>query len=183
MSFHDQSYVDAYLQRHEFPAIHDEIFALDKFVIFDTVMDLGCCTGLLAARLAETHTNVVAIEPNKNYLKNAVQLPNIHYYNMGVSDKTLDQIAAIIRKHNVKAIFARRVLPEIYDTGGESLVRSLIKTCHDNGVLTFVVEGRVETSRSAHALKGIDDEINIVGEYYQPIMTNHNCLLCMAKPR
>jgi len=177
MRFDDLEYVKQYNKTGKFPKIHDDIALLDEYVPEGVVLDLGCCTGLLACRLAQKHKHVIGIEPNKQYLANAVRKENVNYVNLKICEQNMEQLKEILNNWNVTCVYARRVLPEICDAGGTKLVRSMLAMFKDCGVKHIVIEGRKCSKNSTHLLKSIEREKEMFSGLYVNIHNYKNCSL------
>lgn len=175
MRYNDEEYLRQFYEYGKYPKIHDEIFNLSKYVPAVSVMDLGCCYGLLSHRLSSVYKTVIGIESEKKYLDKSVAGDNIVYVNMKICDSTLGDIAKIIEQYRVTGIFARRVIPEIYETGGFELCSQLIQTFYRTGIEYIAIEGRKSTRRAVNPLKSITEESNIFSEKYTPIERQANC--------
>lgn len=175
MRFDSDEYLERYYRLGEYPRIHDDIYCLDGYVRGLNVLDIGCCYGLLSARLADTHGVVVGIEPNAKYLSKAIRRDNIHYVRLAVTEDTLPELAKILRKYDIQAAYMRRVIPEIWETGGYALVNGLIGTLAINNVGRIVIEGRKTTRNHVNPLYKVDKEIEVCGKYYGEIARLKNC--------
>ena len=180
MGFADDQYIKEYKEQHTYPKIHDDIYSMHKHIDCKNIMDLGCCTGLLATHLSETYGTVIGIEPNKNYLKKAPKTPQVKYYNFPITPKTLGVLDKVIKKHNIDTIFGRRVMPEIYNYGGEKLIKSLNKLFYNNNIRNIVLEGRIESKNSTHNLSNINKEIQYFKDY-DIKYTYKNCAILQRK--
>lgn len=181
MRFNDLKHVENYKNNGEYPKIHNDIYAMSKYVTAKNVIDLGCCTGLLASRLREKHQKIIGIEPNDNYLMHAIKEEGIKYYKLKVEKETLSTIGELIRNEGVTAVYARRVLPEILESGGSELVRELVKVFFSNGVQFIVLEGRKATKRAVNPLKSIEREVEACSKYYDVIHTFNDCAVLRSK--
>lgn len=166
MRFDDIAYVDEYKKSGKYPKIHDDIFSLDANIPVGNVIDLGCCTGLLSVRLAQRHNLVIGIEPNKEYIKNAVPHERCVYMNFKIDYSNLKKLEQVILENHITTIYARRVLPEICDAGGIELVRDMIAMFRDCGVKNCVIEGRKCNSKSVHKLKNLSKEMELFQGFY-----------------
>ena len=72
MRFDDDSYIEAFYQRGEYPKIHNDIFHISHNLRDEIVLDLGSCTGLLSKRLSTRNKAVVGIEANANSFAKSV---------------------------------------------------------------------------------------------------------------
>lgn len=101
-------------------------------------------------------------------------------------DLTPDQVKAfrladILAGCGIKCVFARRVLPEIYETGGADLVSRLVSLLHDGGVEYVVLEGRKPSRNAVNPLCGVDQEIAAVKGKYSVVRRFRNC--CVLRRR
>jgi tRNA G46 methylase TrmB len=83
MRFDSYDHVAAYAKDGSFPAIHDDIFMLiqraDTSEVPErgthrTYLDLGCCYGLLTARIATKlpYAHAIGIDSNPHYIRKAI---------------------------------------------------------------------------------------------------------------
>ena len=177
MRFDDDKYIEDFVKYGKYPKIHDDIYYLDQFIGNVPVLDIGCCKGVLSIRLAQKHDIVVGIEVNPNYIKKAIHHDNVNYYNLKIDFKTLNDIAHIIKKHGIKCAFARRVFPEIYETGGLELVHKLSEVLYENDVEHIVLEGRKPSKNAKNKLYNIEQEIIALDKHYACIKRYKNCAL------
>lgn len=177
MRFDDDKYVDNFMNYGEYPKIHDDIYYLDKYVKGLPVLDIGCCKGLLSVRLAQSHDVVVGIESNSSYFNKAIHHDNVKYYHIKIDLDTLTDVAGVIKEHGIKCVFARRVFPEIYETGGLELVHTLSNVLHENGVEYIVLEGRKPSKNAKNKLYSIEREIAALDNRYDCVKRYKNCAL------
>ena len=181
MRFNDDDYLKAFAERGEYPKIHDDIYCLDRYVKGLPVLDLGCCTGLLTRRLVRTHDVIVGVECNEHYLEKAIRHDKIEYINMRVDFDTLPALADIIKQRGIKCIYARRVFPEIYETGCSKLVTELIDLLHDCEVEYLVIEGRKSNKNAVNPLYNVEQEINALKGKYAVIKRYKNCAVMQRR--
>ena len=181
MRFDDDGYLKQYYQSHVYPKIHDDIFELHRYIPVKNVIDLGCCTGLLSRRLADKYDFVLGIEINKKYLDKAVKAHNIKYLNFGIQNDTLIDLNDAIKKYGIRAIFARRVIPEIYETGGFKLVNDFIDTVFKAGIEYIAIEGRKSTRNAVNPLYSIGQEGVVFDKKYDCVYQYKNCRLLKRK--
>ena len=177
MRFNDDGYVQDFLKFGKYPAIHDQIFSMDKYIPVGNVMDVGCCTGLLSYRLATRHNLVLGIEPNEKYLEKAVKKSNVFYLKQAISEDELPNIREALLRYRINVAYCRRVFPEIYDTGGMTLVKGFIKTLAECGVRHVVLEGRKYSIKSVHRLNRIELEVKCFEGIYREIRREADCSL------
>lgn len=175
MRFDSDKHLERYYGLGVYPKIHDDIYYLDRYVRDLNVLDVGCCYGLLSARLADTHKVVVGVEPSARYLSKAIRRDNIHYMRMAITEDTLPELSKILREYNIQAAYMRRVIPEIWETGGYALVNGFIGTLAVNNVQRIVVEGRKTTRNHINPLYKVEKEIEACGKYYGVIARFRNC--------
>ncbi len=175
MRFDDNSYIEAFLQRGEYPKIHDDIFHISRHLQDESVLDLGSCTGLLSKRLSMRNESVVGIEANPSSYSKSIPGENITYYNLKVEDQTLPLVKQIIIKHGIQTVYARRVFPELYNTGGVELVKKISALFAECGIRHIVIEGRIKTPKATNLLSNVDAECAVLSTHYQRIKTYKNC--------
>lgn len=177
MRFDSDEYLRDFYEKGKYPKIHDDIYTLDHHVRGLNVIDLGCCTGLLSRRLAESHPLVVGIEAKRKYLAKAVKHENIRYVNLKINFDTLRDLERIILKYNVKCVFARRVFPELWETGGVELVDRVKTLFYRCGIEYIVLEGRKSNSNATNPLRDADTEAFWLEREYKAIETYKNCVV------
>lgn len=175
MRFDDDEYLKNFYERGIYPKIHDDIFSLDRFVVGTNVIDLGCCTGLLARRLVPTHGKIIGIECNENYLSKAVRHEKIKYVNLKIEANKLGELADLIQRNNIECIYARRVIPEIYETGGFELVSALAETLFNSCIRYLVIEGRKSNRNAVNPLFNLEKELTAMSKYYYVTERAGNC--------
>lgn len=181
MRFNDQKYIDRYNLYGEFPKIHDDIYIISRQLRHERVIDLGCCTGLLSARLAVRNDFVLGIEANKKYLDRAVQCPKVQYVNMRIDMDTLDDFHALVDKYKIQTVYARRVMPELYDTGGIELVKAFVKTCWDSNIKHVVLEGRKKVGSAVNGLPNVQVEVRAFLPFYWVEKRYNQCRILLRK--
>lgn len=182
MRFNDAEYLKAYYERGEYPKIHDDIMVLAKDIEGNVVLDLGCCTGLLTRRLAINCKKVIGIDSNKHYLEQAIRdKNNIEYVHLKICENTLQQLREIIFKNNIGAVVARRVFPEIYETGGFELINDVLDIFDEELVSDILIEGRKSNRNAINPLNDIEKELKAVSRNYEPIKRYKNCALLQRR--
>lgn len=177
MTFDDLEYIRDLKEKGQYPKIHDDIFELHEHVPVNNVVDMGCCHGLLSHRLGQVYDHVVGIEPSKRYCKNLQLKDNVTYYNLQLNKQTIITFDKILKKHNIGGIFCRRVISEIYTTGGEELIQSLKNCLISNNVNYIALEGRIETKNSVNPINNTEKEINLFNDEYKVIATKHRAVV------
>lgn len=175
MAYDNLEYIKTYKKTGVYPRIHNNIFSQTEYVPVKNVLDLGCSIGILTHRLGNVYDNVVGIEPNRKSLENAIFKDNVTFYNFEVNKDKLKLLKKVIEKHNIEAVFARRVISEIYTTGGEELLYELSDLFKECEIKYLVIEGRIDTKRATHYLNNVDKEIRYFINNYKLINTYNNC--------
>lgn len=181
LRYNSDEHIINFKKTGQYPKIHDDIIKLGSEVPSKVVMDLGCSIGLLSHRLSNTNDLVLAIEPSREALAKTIPKENIRYYNFKIQQNTLKDIALLIRKYNVDTIYARRVISEIYTTGGYSLVYALSDVFYKANIKHIILEGRVESSRSVHKIKNTDKEIELFSKNFKVYKRYKNCAILIRK--
>lgn len=167
--FADQHYITAFNDTGEYPHIHDAIAATVR-VWSDgrNALDLGACTGLLAHRCTAWCPEVVALEPNPDYMHRGMSHPRVTWINQGIRLDSLPALAQIIVNHDIELVIARRVFPEIGPvvTAAASLVMAAA------GVNRIILEGRRPSSRATDPMPSADHEVRALSPAFT--MTHRN---------
>lgn len=180
--YNDEKYIRDYLKTGKFPKIHDDIWReiSGTHVCGDSVADIGCCYGLLSVRCAQIAKHVVGIEANEKYLAKAIQHPRVDYVPMTITLDTVPDLEKVFEQYKVDTVVMRRVVPELYDTGGYELIEELSKMFKRRDILRIILEGRIESSRSTHPLKNVveewklfEDRFEFCGSYKNVITLRH----------
>ena len=160
--FDDERYVRDYNRAEIYPRIHFDMHAMINTVVGEckTFADLGACTGLLSAYVANKKRRVFAIEANPRLINRAVKHDNITWMRMRLTEANFFRIPA-----GVDCVLARRVLPEISD-GNPQTINALAMTLHLLNVRYVILEGRVYSKRSTHTLSSADREAECFKKYY-----------------
>ena len=106
MRFDDDSYIEAFYQRGEYPKIHNDIFHISHNLRDEIVLDLD--------------------------------------------GRPLPRVKEILILHGVQTVYARRVFPELYDTGGLALVKKVCALFAEVGIQHIVIEGRQKTPNATN---------------------------------
>lgn len=179
MRFNDEQHINDFKAHGTYPRIHDDIYTLDKHIPASHVLDIGCSIGLLTARLAEKHDIVVGIDSDIKAVQKAreIRKPNVTLYGCKINNETIDEIERILKDHNINVIYARRVLPELTDAGGLSLIEKLVTMFYTQKVKYVVLEGRQRRRNAMHVMKDIDKEVSRFMGLYKPIEKFKECVL------
>lgn len=176
--FDSEKYVDDYLKKGAFPAIHNEIVSLIMLSgVKGSFIDLGCSTGLISVQLIKKGIaqSVTAIDSSVEAIDRAVKADGITYVKSEIKSDSIKNFRWLIEFSKVKSIVARRVFPEI--SGGDAgFIRELSAMFYDAGIENIFIEGRVNASRSKHCLKCLDDEVDCFKEHYFISDNGVNCV-------
>lgn len=175
MRFNDNEYLHAYYKDGSFPHIHDDIYIASTQIKIGVAIDIGCCFGLLAARIANDCEKVIGIDISEAYLQKAVKHPKVEYLKLGVDKKSIDRLSYLLQSKRVDTVIARRVIPEIYETGGFELCNEFCDTLAKCGVKYIVLEGRKSNSKAVNPLKNADEEVKAMSRHYQLVGSYKNC--------
>lgn len=181
MRFDDDKYIQDVINYNKYPKIHDDIFYLSKYVDAENVLDLGCCTGLLSHRLSNIYNNVVGVEANKSFLNKAIAKDNVKYINLKINSSNLNRLREIMLLNNIDAVFARRVFPELHDTGGAELLDAVCDMFYRCNIKYVAIEGRKPTRNAKNPLNTLDKEIQCFSKYYTKYKEYKNCCILKLK--
>lgn len=179
MRFDDEEYVRAYRERGCFPAIHSDIAWLIERVIragaVRCAFDIGCCTGLLTARLASLGVpQAIGIDANARSLALAPRADGLVYHRMKIDARNLAPFEQLLTTYRPQLIVLRRVLPEI--SGGRlAHARRFAEALHRAAPRVVVLEGRVKSARSTHPLAGLEEELAVFRGLYVESGRSRNC--------
>lgn len=175
MKYDSLEHIDNLKKKGVYPKIHNDIFKLHQLVPVDNVLDVGCCYGLLSHRLSQVYDNVVGIEANSRYAEHFIFKDNIRYYNFEINKKNIGLLDHIIKKHNIQAVYCRRVIPSIYDTGGLELVQMFKDTLIRNNIEYLITEGMFKFKHNKNYFKTCYEEFAFFGDEYEVIQQYNNC--------
>ncbi|RIR62872.1 hypothetical protein D2E33_04110 [Mycobacteroides abscessus] len=179
--FNSAEYLDAWKATGKYPAIHDGIFRLITSGVtpdVGVVMDLGSSTGLLTRRLWESGYKVFGVESSRaavaagreaaTYTRGELPAdgPEVYRHQLLPVDIRGD-FAISMDMHGVKAVVARRVLPELDDYGVTPAILSSVLV--DGGVEHLFVEGRAPRKHATHRLPTLEQEIDALGDAWTPM--------------
>ena len=181
MRYNDIGYVEQYKSSGKYPKIYDDIFDISSDLQNENIIDLGCCFGLLGHKLKDRNNLVIGIEGNKNLISKAIEKDGVKYINLKINLENIDKIGAIIRENEIKTVYARRIIPELYDEGGIQLLNSLVLCFYENFVEHIVLEGRKRTSRHTSVLHSIELECDIFKSFYDVVKIYKECRILQRK--
>ena len=92
----------------------------------------------------------------------------IRIFRMRVTVETLPEFAKVLQEVKPGALIARRVLPELWgeDRAGGLAFADVLA---EEGVSEILIEGRVASERSTNALKGIDEEVELLSTRFREV--------------
>ena len=181
MRFDDDKYIQDVINYNKYPKIHDDIFYLSKYVDAENVLDLGCCTGLLSHRLSSVYKNVVGVEANNRFIQKTIKKDNIKYINLKICKDNLCNFENILTENNIEAVYARRVIPELHETGGIELVNNICDIFYKHKVKYIILEGRKPTKNAKNPLNILDKELQCFSKYYTEDNRYKNCCILKLK--
>lgn len=171
MKFNSIEYLNTWATSGRYPAIHDAIVFSSQAIQSRRILDLGCCFGLLGQRLksVEGFEHVVGVDADLTAIKAAGAAGiTIPLCNMSLTEGTLEAFCFLLKEHRVGAVVARRVLPEIFSECVEFALPAFL-AIRAAGVEEWLIEGRVESSRSSNYLSSVQKEVDLMKDVYRPI--------------
>jgi hypothetical protein len=171
--FDDPAYVDAWAQRRRFPLIHHGIVSTVRTEVDpdgETVLDLCSSTGLLGRQLVDVgHYRVVALEqpgPALDRGRQAGVYDGIPVLAMRLEPDTVDEFLTWLGVEQVTTVVARRCFPELHDAFGDEF-GAFAAGLAQSGVRRIVLEGRIASSRSVHALGTVTCEVDALAPHWK----------------
>lgn len=170
MRFDSPELLQAWRETGRWPAIHDAIAQMAlEYLRGQVLLDLGCAFGLLGARIvAETGLrSAIGVDANKATLaaSEAAAVPVTRYCLQIVDRPSMAELGAIIKRHQVDVIVARRILPELFGHDID-LGRAFVDMAADLGVKEMLVQGRVETPDAVNPMRSIEREVFFLNQRY-----------------
>lgn len=166
--FSDQSYIDNYNEKKEYPKIHENFMAMVTTYANENepCFDLGTNIGILAVQLVDKGRSLcVGIEGGKDFDR-AIQHPKVVYEKMYITEETLPRLEELLIKYKPTLIAARRVLSEL--SFDPNTVGKVAEMFHRHGVKKIVLEGRVPVPNPQVKLWNSELEVEALSEYYLP---------------
>lgn len=178
--FNSTEYLDAWKATGKYPVIHDGIVRLFVAGVqqdVGRVLDLGSSTGLLTRRLWGKGYDVVGVETSRaavaagreagTYIAEGRDAPaGPEVYRHQLLPGQLHDFGVWLLEHQIKAVVARRVLPELDDYGVTPAMLSDVLV--HAGVEHLFVEGRAPRAHTTHRLPTLTQEIEALGECWTP---------------
>ena len=101
--------------------------------------------------------------------------------NLKINSDNLNKLKDIILNNNIEVIFARRVFPELYGTGGIELIDSLCDMFNNCNIQYIVIEGRRPVRNAKNPLNTLDEEIKHFSKFYVQHKKYKNCCILKRK--
>lgn len=163
-AFARQSNLDDWKARHVYPKIHDAIFAAYlNHCVGDRgcTLDLGCSTGLLGRRIADTGASVVWADGDGNAAQRGTEAGVIDAAYGRLWCRKLDpdswpDFVNWLRGFDVRTVVARRVLCVLSDVVPADVIRQGFA---DAGVRTILLEGQKVDKRSVQRNARAGDQV------------------------
>lgn len=186
-SFNDQAYLDAYIERGEFPAIHDQVAHLIRTAAneHEPAFDFGSCTGLLSVQaVALGRSQCIGIEGNELDFKRAMKLASmaVRFENFFINTDTMYHLKCLLDLMRPTLVIARRVLPEIHHNDSETL-DILPGVLYSFGVNKIIVQGRVKVKNPKTPLFCTDKEVEVFAPFYKETQRYRQTALLEAVER
>lgn len=187
MRFSDEQYLLDWKNKGRFPKIHDDIFQLIASTVeADSVMDICCSTGLLGQRVSEKiGIDVIGVEGHTPWIQRAKKFGNpLTIVELLIEPQTMDALVAVVAKHKITGIIARRCLSELFGNKGIGVSADKANfefadvfsaTLADAGVEEFWIEGRADQGRSTHPIPDTTTEIRCLQAGFEPAELYRNC--------
>ena len=183
MRFNSQEHLDTWKRTGQFPFIHDDLFSLiANYSREAQFMDLCCSTGLLGRRVVESDHSATCVSVDGDALAmNAAVQAGVFDYNHRMTPvvRRLEDTASLVslfREHTVRAIIARRCLPELF---GDDLAlgKEFAQLAYVRGVREIFLEGRVRVSEPVNALSCVEKEMELFTGLYRPARRHEECVM------
>jgi hypothetical protein len=182
MRFDSQEHLNEWIVNKSYPKIHDNIFnSACSYLKSDIALDLCCSYGLLAARLStKLNIKMYGIDASYKVIEAGIksQIPaDLSIIN--VSETTINDVFNLISANGIKAIIARRALPELFGNNldlGKQFAIGIAKA----GIVEVLIEGRAKNANAVNSLSSIDDEIKLMSCAYE-LRRNFNNIAYMTR--
>jgi hypothetical protein len=176
--FDSLEHLAAYRRHGAFPAIHDSLYELvSRYARERRFLDLCCSTGLLGQRLLGTGVADFALGVDgdrlavQNAIDHGVTMPVRH---LALAADTLPLLGRLIEENSIRAVVARRCLPELLGDRPE-LDGAFTDTLADSGITQLFVEGRIMSRLWTNRLKSIEEEIAVLKPRFRAIVRSNRC--------
>jgi hypothetical protein len=183
--YDSQEHLDNFIKTGTYPKIHDDICILISNCADEQepFIDIGCSIGLLSHRLVTKvkFSESDSLDMNKVSLDKAVKHKNIHYHYMPINLNSLDLLGDLIYSRGSTLAVCRRVLPEIWEYGGDELITKFVETLYKNGINKIALEGRKQVKNPTNKLYNIEKEVNACSEYYKLFKSYKECALIVKR--
>lgn len=180
--YDDDSYLEAWQSKREYPKIHKNMYELVTATITSkTVMDLCCSTGLLGQHVADFGANVIGVEALQKSIDKAksfgIEIPLIQ---LNIDNNSIDVLCEIIANNSVTGIIARRCLSELFVTEDKTSIdfkwaNLFTKKIVEAGIKEIWVEGRAEQGRSVHPIPNTETEIVCLESLFDVVVMRNRC--------
>jgi trans-aconitate methyltransferase len=172
MRFGSAEHLDAWRAYGAYPRIHDAIFRVIITEMMGTrVLDLGCCYGLLAQRVLRQAGIKLAIGVDadaKAISAGAAAGIGAELLSLEVNEASLPQLIAMVTRHKIDVLIARRVLPELFG-GHPELGRRFATEMRGAGIREVFLEGRVATAKAVNPLSSIEAEVEMLSAGFREV--------------
>jgi hypothetical protein len=164
MRFDSQEHLTAWVKNKSYPKIHDNIFnSACSYINSDVALDLCCSYGLLAGRLAsKLNIKMYGVDASSKVIEAGIKshIP-AELSIININENTLDDVFDLIASNGIKALIARRALPELFGNDLD-LGRRFAIGIANAGIKEVLIEGRAKTANAVNALCSIEDEIELM---------------------
>ncbi len=162
MRYNSLDHLKGWQESRAFPNIHHPVTSMFcTEVTGRRVLDLGCCHGLLGARLLERKAADVVIGVDADAAAiaaaRAAGVP-VAFNHLKVERSTFLNISELITLNRLDVVLARRIIPELFgaDLNAGIAFSGLLA---DAGIKELILEGRASSSKAVNSLSSIDREV------------------------
>lgn len=176
MRYNSREHIENFKEKRIYPRIHDDIFNIvsNEEKGDCNAIDIGASIGLLSERLVKSGVfgGIVAIEGNKKSIETILEVKKLSSAGDKISiepffikNKTLKLLKMIVSDKSVKAVVARRVIPEIAKNE-HGIIKDIAKIFYYGGIERIYLQGRVPVKNSTTDFDNVEKEANEFSEYY-----------------
>jgi predicted TPR repeat methyltransferase len=166
-AFARQENIDAWSARREYPRIHDAMFGAfvsRAFPVDGAVLDIGCSTGLLGRRIADTGTTVVWADGDADATSRGQAAGIIGSLWLGrMNPDTWPDLCQFIRDEGVTLVVARRILCVLSDAVPTDQIADGFA---DAGVTAVLLEGQKVDGRSVQPNARADEQADYLADRF-----------------
>ena len=151
LRFNDEQYLTDWVDKRQYPAIHNNIFsAIENWTRGKSALDLCCSTGLLAQRMStQGKINSVGVDADSRAIALGIERGiKVPLYLLNIQSETLNDLAKIITTSNITLLVARRCLPELFGANAD-LANEFEEMIWSAGIEEIVLRGGLLPNRQS----------------------------------